>query len=281
MFRRESMHSPRLFPWALALSVLIHGGVLLLSRQPPPPESGPPSRLEATLGRRAPAPPVQIPRAPAEAAAPAAPPKSPKAPPKTQPSRRLLTVEKPGGSASTARRQWSVAERNEMNQFMNELAGQAQARPSLAQRSLAMAEEMGRREVLQELAETVTLERIPGSPPVDRFSLEMYLDGLLKKLNRSAAFVKNDPRTRGVRNASVQIRLNPNGSLKSFEVLNAGDQRDEIAFIRSVVQQAVPFAAFPDDMRRSTQSLAMTICILPSGTGSGFGFTRNPSGRGC
>ncbi|HZX30646.1 MAG TPA: hypothetical protein VFF03_04785 [Rhodocyclaceae bacterium] len=281
MFRRESTHSPRLFPWALALSLLIHGGVLLLSRQPPLPESGPPSRLEATLGRRAAAPPVQIPRAPAEEASPAAPSKPAKAPSKAPPSRHLLAVEKPGGSASTARRQWSVAERTEMNQFMSELAGQAQSRPSLAQRSLAVAEEMGRREAIQDLAENVTLERIPGSPPVERFSLEMYLDGLLKKMNRSAAFVKNDPRARGVRSASLQIRLNSNGSLKSFDVVNAGDQADEIAFVRSVVQQAVPFAPFPDDMRRSAQSLALTICILPSGTGSGFGFSRNPSGRGC
>jgi len=110
----------------------------------------------------------------------------------------------------------------------------------------------------------------------------MYVDGLVRRLNRSAGFVRNDPRSKGVRQASVQFRLNPDGSLKSFSVLNMGDQAEEIAFIKSVVERSIPFAPFPADLNRSARSLAMTICIVPgSAGGGGFGFTRNANGRGC
>jgi hypothetical protein len=110
----------------------------------------------------------------------------------------------------------------------------------------------------------------------------MYLDSLVRKLNRSAGFVRNDPRGRGLKVAAVEIRLNPNGSLKSFKVLNAADQQDQIAFVRSVVEQSVPFSPFPADIGKSAKSLAMVICIMPANAGGGgFGFTRNPGARGC
>jgi hypothetical protein len=51
--------------------------------------------------------------------------------------------------------------------------------------------------------------------------------------------------------AAVHFRINPDGSLKTFKVLNAGDQQDEIAFIKSVVERAIPFAAFPPAVARS------------------------------
>ncbi|HJW26520.1 MAG TPA: hypothetical protein VJ576_16615 [Rhodocyclaceae bacterium] len=287
MFRHRSTSPNRSLHWALAFSLALHGGILLLTRQPPQGGGRPPSRLDVTLAQRQPAAPVEAPpepveAVPAEAVAavtpkPAPPAKAPRA------AARRLAVDKPGGHAAPPPpRQWSAAERDEMSRFMGDLAVQAETHPSLAQRSLAMADDIGRRQVRLEEDETVTLERLPGSPPVDPFSLEMYLDGMLKKLNRSAAFVKNDPRTRGVRTAAVQIRLDPNGTLRSFRVLNAGDQLAEIDFIRSVVERAVPFAPFPNDMRKSAQSLAMVICILPAGSGTGgIGFTRNPGGRGC
>ncbi|MGV0976383.1 MAG: hypothetical protein ACOYBO_10685, partial [Azonexus sp.] len=80
----------------------------------------------------------------------------------------------------------------------------------------------------------------------------------------------------------LEIRLNPNGSLKSFKVLNAADQQDEIAFVKSVVEQSVPFSPFPPDISKAAKSLAMVICIMPANSsGGGFGFTRNPGGRGC
>ena len=126
------------------------------------------------------------------------------------------------------------------------------------------------------------IERIPGSPPPDPFSLDFYLDSLLKKLNRSAAFVKSDPRSRGVQAAAIEVRINPDGSLKSFVVTRAGDQQSEINFVKSVVERAVPFAAFPPDIVRSARSLGLMICIQPSSGGNGgFGFTRRAEGSGC
>ncbi len=169
-----------------------------------------------------------------------------------------------------------------MSKFLRELDQQSQAGPSLAQRSLAMAGAIGRQQARQDDADSEMLERLPGSPEIDPFSLEMYLDGLVKKLNRSAAFVKNDPRGRGKLAATVLVKLNPDGSLQSYKVINAGDQQEEIAFIRSVVERALPFAAFPADIKNSAASLAMAICILPAGSdGGGFGFARSASGRRC
>lgn len=188
----------------------------------------------------------------------------------------------PGRAVAPAAPRWSVAQKEEMNSFLRELDGQARQAPDLAQRSLAMARDIGRQLAAQEKEGSEVLERLPNSPPVDPFSLEMYLDSLVKKLNRSAGFVRNDPRARGLKVASVEIRLNPNGSLKSFKVLNAADQQDEIAFVRSVVEQSVPFAPFPADIGRSAKSLAMVICIMPATSSGGrFGFTRNPGARGC
>ena len=83
-----------------------------------------------------------------------------------------------------------------------------------------------------------------------------------------------------MRLAAVHFRINPDGSLKTFKVLNAGDQQEEIAFIKSVVERAVPFAAFPPDIARSARSLGMTICIQP-GDGGGFGFSRVADGSSC
>jgi hypothetical protein len=190
---------------------------------------------------------------------------------------------KPAGTAArddTPR--WSPSERQEMKRFLDELEEQAKAapRPSLAQRSLAQAAELGRQQARRDEQGLLMLERRPDTPPPDPFSLDLYLDGIVRRLNRSAAFVRNDPRSRGVKPAAVQFRINPNGSLKSFAVLNAGDQQEEIAFIRSVVERSIPFAAFPPDIDRAARSLGVTICIQP-GHGGGFGFTRLPDGRAC
>jgi hypothetical protein len=187
-----------------------------------------------------------------------------------------------GRAVPPATPKWSVAEKEEMNNFLRELEGPARRTPDLAQRSLAMARDIGRQQAMTEKDGSEVLERLPNSPPVNPFSLEMYLDALVKKLNRSAGFVRNDPRSKGVKNASVEVRLNPDGTLKSFKVLNAADQQEEIAFVKSVVEQSIPFAPFPSDIGRSAKSLAMVICIIPgSAGGGGFGFTRNPGGRGC
>jgi hypothetical protein len=177
---------------------------------------------------------------------------------------------------------WTTAEKNEMNRFLEELGGAQKRAPTLAQRSMSMAREMARQDARQEEAEMAVVERLPNSPPIDPFGLELYLEALIKKLNRSASHVRNDPRAQGVKVAAVLVKLNPNGSLRSFKVINAGDQQDEIAFVRQVVEQAVPFAAFPADIQRSARSLSMMICIMPpKAGGSGFGFTRQADGRGC
>ncbi|WP_291994147.1 hypothetical protein [Candidatus Accumulibacter sp. ACC003] len=169
-----------------------------------------------------------------------------------------------------------------MKNFLDDLDAEAKsaARPSLAQQSMAMAREQGRQQTRQDQAGTALLERVPNTPPPEPFSLDFYVDGVVKRLNRSAAFVRNDPRSKGVHLASVQFRINPDGSLKSFKVLNAGDQQEEIAFIKSVVERAIPFAAFPPDIARAARSLGVTICIAP-GRGGGFGFSRMADDGPC
>lgn len=264
--------TPHLPIRAFALSLALHGLILFLPEQPPPGANRPKARLEASLTQPVPV----VPASPSKSSAR-------KAPVKPKAARRLLALDqKNPGLTSQPTRQWSVAEKEEMNNFLDELNSQNRPAPTLAQRSLALARESGREQARQDGEENVTLERLPNSPPVDPFSLEMYLDALVKKLNRSAAFVHNDTRAKGVRNALVKVKLNPDGSLRSFQVLNAADQRDEIAFIKAVVEQAVPFAAFPADLQKSARSLGMLICIRPANSsGTGFGFSRDTSGRSC
>jgi len=261
---------------ALLLSLIAHGVILALPTQTPQVEERAATRIEASLVRQPPMP--QQPATPAIIPAPA---KTREA--KQQQQRKILAMDKAQGRAATpAAPRWSVAQKEEMNSFLRELDGQARQAPDLAQRSLAMARDIGRQQAATEKEGSEVLERVPNSPPVDPFSLEMYLDSLVRKLNRSAGFVRNDPRGRGLKVAAVEIRLNPNGSLKSFKVLNAADQQDQIAFVRSVVEQSVPFSPFPADIGKSAKSLAMVICIMPANaSGGGFGFTRNPGARGC
>jgi hypothetical protein len=261
---------------ALLLSLIVHGAILLFPTQSPRVEERAATRLEASLAQKPMTPPK--PATPVVVPSPAVARQA-----RPQPQRKILAMDKaPGRAATPAAPRWSVAQKEEMNSFLRELDGQVRQAPDLEQRSLAMARDIGRQLAAQEKEGSEVLERLPNSPPVDPFSLEMYLDSLVRKLNRSAGFVRNDPRARGVKVASVEIRLNPNGSLKSFKVLNAADQQDEIAFVRSVVEQSVPFAPFPADIGKSAKSLAMVICIMPANSsGGGFGFTRNPGARGC
>jgi len=275
---QETSRTKRALHLAIAASLLLHGLVLLIPRQDPPVSRPPASRLEASL-----AAPTQKPHQAAVPPVAAAPRKAEPARPQ-QARRPVLAVNKPKGqAASQPAPKWTVAQKAEMNDFLRELEGQAQARPrpDLAQRSLSMAREFARQQARQDREGSEILELLPNAQPVDPFSLEMYLDALVKKLNRSAGFVRNDPRSHGMKKASVQVRLNPDGSLKNFRILNAGDQQDQIAFIKSVVEQAVPFAPFPGDLRRSASALNMVICIQPAGGGGGgFGFSRLPEGSG-
>lgn len=264
---------------ALALSLALHCAVLLIPEKEKPVSRPPATRLEASL-----ASPTQKPQT-ASVPPPAAAQSKP-APTKPQQAKRpVLAVNKPKGpAANQSAPKWTVAQKAEMNDFLRELESQAKAtpRPDLAQRSLSMAREFARQQGKQDREGSEVLDLLPNAQPVDPFSLEMYLDALVRKLNKSASFVRNDPRTLGVKRASVQVKLNPDGTLKSFNIVNAGDQKDQIAFVKSVVDKAVPFAPFPSDLRRSASALNMTICIQPaSGNAGGFGFSRLPEGSGC
>lgn len=265
---------------AIAASLLLHGIVALIPQQKPKTERAA-TRLEASFAAPAVKPQEAVPAPPM----PPEPPARRSPPAKSAERRPVLAMNKPKGkAASQPAPKWTVAQKEEMNSFLRELERQPQAspRPGLAQRSLAMAREYGRQQARQEHEGSEILERLPNSEPPDPFSLEMYLDALVRKLNRSAGFVRNDPRTRGLKNAAVRVRLNPDGSLQSFRILNAGDQQEQIAFVRSVVEQSVPFAPFPADLRRSARALNMTICIQPAQSGGGgFGFSRIPDGKGC
>lgn len=258
---------PTLF--AFAASILIHAVVLMIPRHEP--EASSPPRVEARLRK----PPAPEKTEPAEASAKAAA-KKPVRP-------RLLTTNRPSKRSVASAPTWSAAEKADMNRFLEELDNTAKAapKPTLAQRSRAMAREEAWRQAREESAGSALLELRPNAAPPDPFSLEMYLDGLLKRLNRSAGFVRNDPRAKGVRPASIEFKINPDGSMKSFKVVNAGDQADEIAFVKAVVERSVPFAPFPADLDKAARSLSMRICIQPAGFGDGgFGFTR-ASGSAC
>lgn len=248
------------FRLALLVSLLLHGAILFLPRQEPPAANPPARHLQARLGRPSvrPAPPAPV---------VALPPAKPQAAPR------------PAAPRGEARR-GSKPAREDARRFPDSPPSPLPTGQDLAQRALAAARDIGRRPAEREEAGSEILERLPDSPPVDPFSLEMYLDALVKKLNRSAAYVSKDPRARGVKKAAVQVRLAPDGSLAAFRVLYANDQQAEIDFIRGVVERAVPFSPFSADMRRSARSLALTICIEPGGDG-GFGFTRRQGGGGC
>ena len=254
--------------WALAVSLAIHLLLLLSPQHAPSARPAASARLEA---RFAPVIPTPAERSEAPAAQP------PAAASKTPRTRRLMAERQRPMAQPT----WTAAEKAEMDDFLSELAKQpgAAAKPTLAERSRVMAREQGRQMAARDEEGEALLERRPNAPPPDPFSLELYLDGLVRRLNRSALHVGNDRRGQGVRPAAIHFRLNPDGSLKSFVVLNAGDQTDEIAYIRSVVEQSVPFSPFPPDIDKAARSLGITICIRSTGGDGSAGFSRMSGGR--
>ena len=250
MFASHSSPARRAPLIAFAASLLIHALILLIPRHEPEEVSNPP-RMEARLSK-------------------------PERP-------RLLTTNKPGKTSVASAPQWTTAEKADMNRFLDELDNNARTvpKPTLAQRSKTMAREEAWKQAREESAGSAMFDLRPNAAPPDPFSLEIYLEGLLRRLNRSASFVKNDPRAKGLRPASIEFKINPDGSMKSFKVVNAGDQGDEIAFVKAVVERSIPFSPFPADLDRAARSLTMRICIQPAGFGEGgFGFTR-ASGRSC
>ncbi len=166
-----------------------------------------------------------------------------------------------------------------MDNFLKELASPAQppANAELAQRARTMA-----RQGEQQDDDGVPADRSAAAvKTVDPFSLEMYFDAFVRKLNRSAAFVKNDPRARGSRKALVEISLNKDGTLRSYRVLRSGDQEAEIAYIKSVVDRAAPFSAFPPDISSGREVMSVLMCIYPARAGGGSGFSRSFGAQDC
>ena len=174
------------------------------------------------------------------------------------------------------------AERADSNNDPNKLA--TPARPptgqELARSALAMARQMGR----SAEDDGVDAESKPpqgNGKAIEPYSLQMYFDAFLRKLNRSAAFVKNERRASGSRKALVEISLNADGSLKDYRVLRSGDQNAEIAYIKSVLDRASPFSAFPPDIRQARDWLSITMCIYPADEGGGGGFSRSFGDQDC
>jgi hypothetical protein len=269
---------------AFAASLLLHAAILFITYKVPDTESGhslnPESTDNSTDAAR--------PRLQARLASPSAPPAAPReAAPESTPRKPAESSGKSSKQAKLnapkgvwANRAFSKAERADMDKFLNELATQAKPPTGreLSQKALAMARQSGR--VAQEGEEEGVGQAPVGGKVVEPYSLEMYFDAFVRKMNRSAAFVKNDPRTRGQRKALVEISLNPDGSLKNYRVLRSGDQEAEIAYIKSVVDRASPFSAFPPDIRKSMNALTITMCIYPAGQGGG-GFSRSFGDQDC
>ncbi len=274
-YRRIEMpiESPNARAWKalwlpLAISLLLHAAVLAIRLSSPGPQRATnanktaPSRLDVVISKP-------------DRAVPTLPNILPKQP--TTPGKRLVQ-KKP--SITVPQQTWSIAEHKEMDDFLNELATEPKPpTPTLSQRAMAMARAIGRQ---QEHEEEESEQQSANARVVEPFSLQMYFDAFIRKMNQSAAFVKREPRTQGSHKALVQVVLNPDGSLKRYRVIRASDQKAEITYIKSVIDLAAPFSAFPSDLRNGMDSFAVLLCILPAhGGDSGGGFSRSFGGQDC
>jgi hypothetical protein len=243
---------------ALVASLLLHAAVLLFELLMPPPPMGAAdtryrvnSPLQARLHQRA-------------QSAPSAPQSSVQPQPKQarQATRKQVISSKQG--------QWSRPDaRTEV----------APSGAELARRALAMARGMAV-EANDGGSDAISTQQDGKGKSIEPLSLQWYFDSFITKLNRSARFVPREPKAKGQRKALVEIRINRDGSLNAYRILRAADQQAEIEYIKAVVDRAVPFAAFPPDIRDKTDTLSLTICIHPPGESGGYGFSRT-SGNDC
>lgn len=284
----DNDRSHKRFKFALLLSIVLHGLVLLIHTGSPGDRAqkaargdGAETRITARLKpETADQPAVIAPPAPAILPAPKRQPLKHQ----TNKPRRPKVMSVP--AELMRQRTWSVAERDEMNQFLDELKTPPPAPPrppskgaELSRQALASAREEGRR--LAQQGDVSGVESSLDNKTVEPFSLQMYFDAFVRKLNQSSAFVKNDPRARGSRKALVQIVLKPDGTLKSYRVIRAADQQVQIAYIKQVIDLASPFSAFPQDIRRAMESFSVLICIYPPREGESGGFTRSFGTQDC
>lgn len=147
----------------------------------------------------------------------------------------------------------------------------------LAQRALAMARGMG--SIEEDSGEdAVSTQQEAKLKEIEPLSLEWYFNSFITKLNRSARYVNRPPASRGQRAAEVKLIIGRDGTLVDYQIIRAADRQIEVAYIEAVARQAAPFAAFPADIAKKTDTLALTICIQPPGEdGGGAGFTRTGS----
>lgn len=292
--RPAILHTDRRIAVALAISLCLHAGLLLLRGAAPverPRSLGDErsERLDVTL-----APPT-APRAPPVAsAAPTPPPAAPRRKPARSTvsrSDRLTAPPAPNRPAIEQPTQAEVQARREATaRFLDEIRPLPQPPAAdLSQQALAMARNLARgsaEEPADQRREAPfrrprAARNEDGGNPL---SMELYFEAFVQKLNRSAAFVSHDRREHGADVAVVQVQLNADGTLRRYRILSAADQQSEIDYVRRVVERAAPFAAFPPDIRRNNDSLSFQICILPARAGAGAGgggFSRTFGGRDC
>jgi hypothetical protein len=271
---------------AFAISLTFHAAVLFFrivmpeSFSPAGEDSvtQPRRRLDISLARPDALQMVQPSSSPAETAKPVL---EGASKPRARPEKSTVQRKQDSSDDLWGKKSWSKAERADMDNFLNEL--EVQARPpggrELAEKAKLAARNMAR-SPQDSSAEVAAIQQAAKLSKIEPFSMTMYFDAFVRKLNRSAAFVKNEPRGKGAGKALVQITLDSDGSLKSFRVLRADDQQAEIAYIKSVIDRASPFSAFPPGIRDATDSLQILMCILPANAG-GSGFSRSLSGQDC
>lgn len=265
------------FGLALAVSLALHALVLCIKLTSPVSavrlQMNPgDSRLDVTLSKQG-IPATAIPLPPHPLASP-------------KEHRPKILTARPNNrtaAATDSSPSWTVAEKDEMDQFLNGLAAQSKPRTGreLAQRALAMARTMAVPEQPDDEMKEMVQKFV--NARVEPFSIEMYFDALFRKMNRSATMIPNEQRTKGRHVAAVRVVVNQDGSVKSFRVLWAADQQMEIAYIKAVVDLAAPFPVFPQDIRNATDSIVLQICIVPNSDGGGGGatFTRMSQGQSC
>lgn len=275
-FAIERPENPRHSGLGLAFlgSLILHGLFLFVVHAQPKDEPRGKPRLRVSLHSAA-----SKQKTPSPTPAPAA----EKRPTKTAPTAQHIMTAPGSRHRVAAPPKWTKAEKNEMDSFLNELDQNARSRPAptLADRARQMAREVAVNEERGESALSELVERRPNAPPPDPFSMDLYFDGVIRQLNRQAAFVKKEGKQQGQRKAMVAFRLNPDGSLKSFNILDPGDQGDEIAHIRAIIERAVPFAAFPPDLGRSARSVGLVVCINPRAATTGNGGFQRLGGTHC
>ncbi len=269
LVRREYRH----LGIALAVSLALHALVLCIKLAAPETEVQPAqnqrdSRLDVTLSK------------PEKMAIPAPAPQR-LTPSPLEPSPRVLT-RRPSVQVEPAPA-WTQAERDEMNQFLNELTEQARPLTGkvLAQRAIETAGRLAAPE--QADNELNEMRQKFATAKVDPFSIELYFDALFRKMNRSATMVSKEGISNGNKVAAVRVVVNQDGTLKNFRILWSADQQSQIAFIKAVVENAAPFPVFPQDIRDATDSVVLQICIMPNSFGgsSGATFSRLSPGQTC